>query len=115
MRCRRAGGPPADPFAPSQHLARKDRWRRLFIAMLRLPPTQRDAVLRFLPGASIEEVAAALGRTRPAVSCLLQRAGGTLRHSMDDPAPMRAPFQFIRHMSESQGRSLAKRPRSTKG
>lgn len=83
---------PAGGESPSQALAGKRSFRALLGAVFELPPAQREAVHRFLRGATVPEIAGALGRTNAAVSCLLQRATKTLQSKLggaDLPPPRR--------------------------
>lgn len=79
--------PPTPEASPSQHLVNKRRWRRLLAAIFALPPDQREAVHRYLRGAELAEIAAALGRSKAAVSCLLQRGTATLRQKFGSVTP----------------------------
>jgi RNA polymerase sigma-70 factor (ECF subfamily) len=79
--------PPTPDASPSQHLMNKRRWQRLLAAIFALPPDQREAVRRYLRGAELAEIAAALKRSKAAVSCLLQRGTATLRQTLAGVAP----------------------------
>jgi RNA polymerase sigma-70 factor (ECF subfamily) len=73
--------PLADPGStPSHRASRKERDAILASALLRLPEDQRRAVeLRHLRGRSLEEVAARMGRSVPAISGLVRRGLLALR------------------------------------
>lgn len=71
--------------SPSQALRGKEAWRALLRAVAALPEAQRLVVRRHLRGASVAELAAELGRTPAAISCLLQRGGQALRAALGDP------------------------------
>jgi RNA polymerase sigma-70 factor (ECF subfamily) len=70
----------ADQSSPSEGAARGEDLRRLALALGRLPDDQRRAVeLHHLKGLTVAEVAAEIGRTRPAVVGLLFRGLKRLR------------------------------------
>jgi RNA polymerase sigma-70 factor (ECF subfamily) len=81
----------ADQSSPSGTTVRAEELFRLAQALVRLPEDQRRAVeLHHLKGLTVAEVAAELGRTRPAVVGLLFRALKRLRELLrDDEEPHR--------------------------
>ena len=77
--------------SPSGLAVRTEELVRLAQALVRLPDDQRTAVeLHHLTGLTVSEVAAELGRTRPAIVGLLFRALKRLR-------------ELLRHGEESNG------------
>lgn len=67
---------------PAMQLDRRD---ELIRALGRLAPLHRQAlVLKYLDGCSVDEVAAALGRTPVQTQSLLQRARDALRRHLED-------------------------------
>lgn len=75
----------ADQTSPSERSARGENLLRLAHAMACMPPDQRQVVeLHHLNGMSLTEVAAIIGRTRPAVAGLLFRGLNTLRDLLPD-------------------------------
>lgn len=94
----RVGGPPAgtsssmadlvallssDGRTPSQSAARHEAVQAVQVGIAALPDEQREAVrLHHLAGRSIEQTAAAMGRTTGAVRGLLRRANQALREAL---------------------------------
>jgi RNA polymerase sigma-70 factor (ECF subfamily) len=94
----RVGGPPADRSSsmadlvallssdgrtPSQSAARHEAVQAVQVGIAALPDPQREAVrLHHLGGKSIEQTAAAMGRTPGAVRGLLRRANQSLREAL---------------------------------
>jgi RNA polymerase sigma-70 factor, ECF subfamily len=75
----------ADQSSPSGTAVRAEELFRLAQALVRLPEDQRSAVeLHHLKGLTVAQVAAELGRTRPAVVGLLFRALKRLRGLLRD-------------------------------
>jgi RNA polymerase sigma-70 factor (ECF subfamily) len=75
----------ADQTSPSQRAVRGEELLRLAAALTRLPDDQRQVVeLHHLKGLPVAEVAAQMGRTRPAVVGLLFRGLKTLRRLLRD-------------------------------
>jgi RNA polymerase sigma-70 factor (ECF subfamily) len=76
----------ADQSSPSQRAERHEELLRLADALAALPADQRHAVERHhLQGVPLAEVAAELGRSKPAVAGLLHRGLGRLRERLDRP------------------------------
>ena len=74
----------ADQSSPSQRAVRSEELLRLAAALTHLPEDQRLVVeLHHLKGISVAEVAAEIGRTRPAVVGLLFRGLKKLRELLD--------------------------------
>jgi RNA polymerase sigma-70 factor (ECF subfamily) len=72
--------PAADGETPSQLLVRKEEELRMADALMHLSPDHREVVeLRNLQRLPFDEVAARLGRSRPAVQMLWLRAIQKLR------------------------------------
>jgi RNA polymerase sigma-70 factor (ECF subfamily) len=77
----------AEQSSPSQRAVRNEELRRLADALAALPEDQRYAVERHhLHGAPLAEVAAEMGRTKPAVAGLLHRGLSRLRELLDQPS-----------------------------
>jgi RNA polymerase sigma-70 factor (ECF subfamily) len=75
----------ADQTSPSQRAVRGEELLRLAAALTRLPDDQRQVVeLHHLQGLPVAEVAARMGRTRPAVVGLLFRGLKKLRHLLHE-------------------------------
>jgi len=73
----------AEQSSPSERAARGEEGLRLAAGLSRLPEDQRRAVeLRYLKALPIAEVAACMGRTRPAVVGLLVRGLKALREHL---------------------------------
>jgi RNA polymerase sigma-70 factor (ECF subfamily) len=76
----------AEQSSPSERAVRHEELQRLAAALAGLPDEQRRAVeLHHLGGLSVEEVAAALGKSESAVGGLLRRGLKRLRESMSEP------------------------------
>ena len=76
----------ADQTSPSQRAERCEDLLRLATALTQLPQDQREVVeLHHLKGLSVAEVAAEMGRPRPAVAGLLFRGLKKLRMLLRDP------------------------------
>ena len=76
----------ADQSSPSQRAERHEELLRLADALAALPADQRHAVERHhLQGVPLAEVAAELGRSKPAVAGLLHRGLRSLRERLDRP------------------------------
>jgi len=74
----------ADQSSPSERAERNEYLRRLADALTELPDAQREVVvLKHLQGKTLAEIAAATGRTIPAVVGLLRRGLGALREQME--------------------------------
>jgi RNA polymerase sigma-70 factor (ECF subfamily) len=77
----------ADQTSPSEQAVRGEDLLRLAHAMACLPPDQRRVVeLHHLKGMPLAEVAALMGRSRPAVAGLLFRGLNKLRELLPDQA-----------------------------
>ncbi|HVK10203.1 MAG TPA: sigma-70 family RNA polymerase sigma factor, partial [Gemmataceae bacterium] len=77
---------PADGSTPSERAARSEQADRLARALAGLRPDQRQAVeLHYLHGQTVEQVAAALGKSKMAVAGLLKRGLQDLRGRLTDP------------------------------
>lgn len=75
----------ADQSSPSERADRNERLLALAGALARLPEEQRQAVeLHHLHGRPLEEIAAALGRTKGAVAALLFRGLKKLRENLGE-------------------------------
>jgi RNA polymerase sigma-70 factor, ECF subfamily len=73
----------ADDTSPSSVIARDEALHALNVALAALPPDQRNALrMRILEGKSLEETAAALGRTPDAVRGLVYRGKEQLHAAM---------------------------------
>lgn len=96
---------PSDGESPSQVLAGKRGFHALFAAVFALPPAQREAVHRYLHGASVPEIAEALGKKPSAISCLIQRATKTLRAKLGgaESPPPRAWLTGMRALLDEDG------------
>ena len=81
---------------PSQILRGKQAYRDLLAAVFALPDSQRDAVRLHLHGAPVADIAARLGRTPAAVSCLLQRGGKQVQQALGEQGELGAWFQAMR-------------------
>jgi RNA polymerase sigma-70 factor (ECF subfamily) len=86
-----SAGPRNDPAdageSPSQLLLRKEREWQVADALEQLAPDHREVILlRNLERLPFEEVAARMGRSRPAVQMLWMRALQKLQQVLDDPA-----------------------------
>jgi RNA polymerase sigma-70 factor (ECF subfamily) len=76
----------ADQSSPSTQLLRQEQLLRLAAALGQLPDDQRQAIeLRHLKGASLEEMAKQLGRSKGAVAKLLFRGIEKLRVLLENP------------------------------
>jgi RNA polymerase sigma-70 factor (ECF subfamily) len=76
----------ADQSSPSERAERNERLLALAAALARLPEDQRQAVeLHHLHGRPLEEIAAALGRSKGAVAALLFRGLQKLRDILREP------------------------------
>jgi RNA polymerase sigma-70 factor (ECF subfamily) len=76
----------ADQTSPSERVARGEELLRLAHAIARLPEDQRRVVeLHYLNGLAVADVAAEIGRTRPAAVGLLFRGLKRLRELLRDP------------------------------
>lgn len=74
----------AEQSSPSVRAERNEELQRLAEALEKLPESQRQAVeLHYLQGLSLADVAAHLGRTKPAIGGLLYRGLDALRASMN--------------------------------
>jgi RNA polymerase sigma-70 factor (ECF subfamily) len=74
----------AEQSSPSVRAERNEELQRLAEALEKLPESQRQAIeLHYLQGQSLAEVAAHLGRTKPAIGGLLRRGLDALRASMN--------------------------------
>jgi RNA polymerase sigma-70 factor (ECF subfamily) len=74
----------AEQSSPSVRAERNEELQRLAEALEKLPEPQRQAVeLHYLRGLSLADVAAHLGRTKPAIAGLLHRGLDALRASMN--------------------------------
>lgn len=95
---------PSGGESPSQILVGKRGFRALLAAVFALPEAQREAVRRYLRGASVPDIARALGKTPAAVSCLLQRATRTLQAKMGgaDLPPPRAWLTGMRALFDAE-------------
>lgn len=77
----------ASGLSPSAHVARAEEAVRLADALTALPEDQREAlVLQHWHGWKVAEIAAHLGRTKPAVAGLLKRGLARLREELTDLA-----------------------------
>jgi RNA polymerase sigma-70 factor (ECF subfamily) len=77
----------ADQTSPSERTVRDEDLLRLAHALACLPPDQRQVVeLHHLKGLALAEVAALMGRSRPAVAGLLFRGLNRLRELLPDRA-----------------------------
>jgi RNA polymerase sigma-70 factor, ECF subfamily len=73
----------ADESSPSERAARNERLDRMVVVLAKLPEAQREAVvLHHLQGLSLDELAAYMGRSQPAVAGLLRRGLKQLRELM---------------------------------
>jgi RNA polymerase sigma-70 factor (ECF subfamily) len=82
----------ADQTSPSEQAVRGEDLLRLAGAMAHLPDDQRQVVeLHHLKGLPLAEVAARIGRTRPAVAGLLFRGLNKLRELLRDDPPSGTP------------------------
>jgi RNA polymerase sigma-70 factor (ECF subfamily) len=73
----------ADQSSPSERAQRNEDFLNLAAALEQLPEMQRRAVeLHYLQGLPLVDIAAQLGRTKPAVAGLLQRGLAALRDVM---------------------------------
>ena len=73
----------ANGRSPSRSFARHEAMQAVQIGLASLPNDQREAIrLRFLSGKSLEEVAAAMGRTKGAVRGLIHRGKQGLHDAM---------------------------------
>jgi RNA polymerase sigma-70 factor (ECF subfamily) len=71
--------------SPSEQVEKDERLRRLSEAIERLPEAQRTVIIeRKLKGASMEEIATSLGRTKKAVADLLHRGVQKLKEYMQE-------------------------------
>ena len=76
------GADPADSKTPSRLLAAKEDLRRLLKELDGLPPQYREVLLLAkVEGLTTQEIAAQLGKSRPAVALLLHRALRQLRQA----------------------------------
>lgn len=91
------------PPGPSQVLRGREAWRALLRAVFALPGGQREAVHRHLRGETVADIAQALGRTPPAVSCLLQRGGKALQAALGEHGPLGDWFQAMRALLAEAG------------
>lgn len=94
---------PHTPPGPSQVLRGREAWRALLRAVFALPGGQREAVHRYLRGEAVADIAQALGRTPPAISCLLQRGGKTLQAALGEQGQLGAWFQTMRALLAEAG------------
>jgi RNA polymerase sigma-70 factor (ECF subfamily) len=77
----------ADQTSPSQRAVRGEDLLRLAHALACLPPDQRQVVeMHHLAGMPLAEVAARMGRSRPAVAGLLFRGLNKLRELLPEPS-----------------------------
>jgi RNA polymerase sigma-70 factor (ECF subfamily) len=75
----------ADQTSPSQCAARDEDWLRLIDALAELPRTMREVVvLKHCQGWTLQQIAARIDRTVPAVASLLRRGLAHLRQRMSD-------------------------------
>jgi RNA polymerase sigma-70 factor (ECF subfamily) len=80
----------ADQTSPSQRAVRCEDFLRLAAALVRLPESQRQVVeLHHLRGLTVVEVAAEIGRTRPAVVGLLFRGLKGLHEMLREPEDLK--------------------------
>ena len=78
---------PADCRSPSDSAARREAVRAVRAGLAMLPDDQRQAIIaRYFHRQSLEETAAAMGRTRGSVRGLVQRAMRALRERLDRPS-----------------------------
>jgi RNA polymerase sigma-70 factor (ECF subfamily) len=76
-----------DQTSPSMHASRGEELLRLAEALCQLPDDQRRVIeLHHLKGLPVAEVAAEIGKTRPAVVGLLFRGLKKLREILQDPS-----------------------------
>jgi RNA polymerase sigma-70 factor, ECF subfamily len=69
--------------SPSSVIAREEALHALNVALAALPPDQREAIrLKHLEGKSVEETAAAMGRTPDAVRGLIHRGKQQIQEAM---------------------------------
>lgn len=94
---------PDPPPGPSQVLRGREAWRALLRAVSALPEGQREALHRHLRGEAVADIAQALGRTPPAVSCLLQRGGKALQTALGEHGQLGAWFQTMRALLAEAG------------
>jgi len=74
-----------DRSTPGRKVARHEAVQAIQIGIAALADEQREAIrLRYLEGKSIEETAAAMGRTTAAVNGLVRRAKETLRGTLEN-------------------------------
>ena len=74
-----------DRSTPGRNVARHEAIQAIQIGIAALADEQRQAIrLRYLEGNSIEETAAAMGRTTAAVNGLVRRAKETLRGTLEN-------------------------------
>jgi RNA polymerase sigma-70 factor (ECF subfamily) len=76
----------AEQSSPGEQAARNEQAVRLAALLELLPEAQREAlVLHYWQGLTLAQIAAALGRTEPAVAGLLQRGLKALRKHLAEP------------------------------
>lgn len=74
----------AEQSSPSERAERNEEVQRLAMALEKLPESQRQAIeLHYFQGLPLDDVAARLGRKKPAISGLLRRGLDTLRDWMN--------------------------------
>src|SRR5581483_10255356 len=83
-----AGVEPVDSYTPSRFMAESERLQALLKTLDALPDDYRDVILwAKIEGCSTEEVAARLGKTRPATALLLHRAIKRFRQLQEQDKP----------------------------
>ncbi len=74
---------PAQMDTPGGIVSKAEQLQRMLEYLERLPPDQRDAVrLRYIEGMRVNDIAARLQKTRPAIAGLLRRGLATLHEHL---------------------------------